>query len=421
MKFHDTPSGADDLLARAAEAGRAEQRAQEFSYDQLMNLLDANGGAAYTDSGIFVSPKTAIQVATVLACARAIADGCATPDLHVYRRKPDGSSEKATNIPEYRVLTSRPNEWQTSFQWRRMMTLHAVLFGTGFSYKVKGDNRRVRELIPVSPGNWQERRTGRFQVEYDCYDQWGKIGTFKHEDVFMVRNLQWDLMENMNCVQIAGNSIKIAMESDKNLRNQQANGLRPAGVYSVTGKLNPEQHDDLEKWVNAKVASGKPLVLDREAKWQQLSQNNDASQTAQLRAQTIEEVCRVMGVFPIIVGHSDKAATFASTEAFFGAHLIQTLTPWHKEWSQGLDENVLDSLGPLFVRFDTRYMIAGSLKDRAQWIATVIGNGVYNPDEIRDQDGLDPRPGGDKFFTPLNMTTNQNGAPDNEDPAQTQA
>lgn len=415
MKFYDTPSGADELLARAAEAGH-EQRAQEFSYDQLMNLLDMNGGAAYTDSGIFVSPKTAIQVATVLACARAIADGCATPDLHVYRRKADGTSEKATNIPEYRLLTSRTNEWQTSFQWRRMMTFHAVLFGSGFSYKVRGDNRRVRELLPVSPGNWQERRTGRFMVEYDCYDQWGKIGTFKHEDVFILRNLQWDMMENMNCVQIAGNSIKIAMESDKNLRIQQANGLRPAGVYSVAGKLNPEQHDDLEKWVNAKVANGKPLVLDREAKWQQLSQKNTDSQTAELRAQTIEEICRIFGVFPIIVGHSDKAATFASTEAFFGAHKIQTLMPWHKEWTQGLDENVLDSLGPLFVKFDTRYLTAGSLRDRAQWITAVSQNRIYNPNEVRDQEGLDPYPGGDEFLIPLNMTTNQNGAAEDETP-----
>lgn len=401
------------MLARAAETAR-EQRAESLNVEQVMSLIDANGGAAYTDAGIFVTPKTALQVATVLACARAIADGCATPALHVYRLKSDGTSEKATNIPEYRLLTSRTNEWQTSFQWRRMMTLHAVLFGTGLSYKVRGDNRRVRELIPVSPGNWQERRTGRFDVHYDCYDQFGKIGSFAHEDVFILRNLQWDLLENMNCVQIAGASIKIALAGDKNLAKQQNNGLTPAGVYSVTGTLNPEQHKKLEAWVNTKVGNGKPLVLDRDAKWQQLSAKNTDSQTQELRAQTVEEICRIFGVFPLIVGHSDKAATFASTESFFGAHLIQTLTPWHTEWKQGLDEMVLDSFGPLFVRFDTRYMTAGALRDRAQWINTVVTNGIYSANEIRDQDGLDPRPGGDDFLTPMNMTTNPDGAAQNE-------
>ncbi|MFS9669720.1 phage portal protein, partial [Klebsiella pneumoniae] len=77
--------------------------------------------------------KTALQVSTVLACVKVLADGCATPDLHVYREKKDGTSEKALNIPEYRLLARRPNEWQTSFEWRRMMTVHAALTGAGLS------------------------------------------------------------------------------------------------------------------------------------------------------------------------------------------------------------------------------------------------------------------------------------------------
>jgi HK97 family phage portal protein len=387
------------------------RKATELTYDQIIAVLDKHGGAAYTEAGIFVSPKTALQVSTVLACARAIADGCATPDLGVFREKKDKTREKATNIPEYRILARRPNEWQTSFQWRRMMTLHAVLAGTGLSYKVRGENRRIRELIPVPPGNWQERQVSRYEVVYDCYDTFGKINTFAAEDVFLVRNLQWQMMETMNCVQIAGNSIKIAMESDRNLRQQQANGLKPAGVYSITGSLNDEQHTKLEKWINSKVGNGKPLVLDRDAKWQQLSQNNTEGQTAELRAQTIEEVCRVMGVFPIIVGHSDKAATFASTESFFGAHLKNCLMPWHKEWTQGIDEFLLDGSGPLYAQFDTRYLTAGSMKDRGVWARSMTEAGIYTRNEIRDEDGLDPLPGLDEPLTPLNMTTTP-GEPD---------
>jgi len=386
------------------------RKAAEFSYEQIIALIDKHGGAAYTDAGIFVSPKTALQVSTVLACARAIADGCATPDLGVFREKKDKTRERATNIPEYRILGSRPNEWQTSFQWRRMMTLHAVLSGTGLSYKVRGENRRIRELIPVPPGSWHERRIGRFEVVYDCYDQFGRIGTFSSDDVFLVRNLQWDLMESMNCVQIAGNAIKIAMESDRNLRQQQANGLKPAGVYSVSGALNDEQHTKLEKWIHSKVGNGKPLLLDRDAKWQQLSQTNSDGQAAELRAQTIEEVCRVMGVSPIIVGHSDKAATFASAEAFFGAHLKNCLMPWHKEWTQGIDEFLLDGSGPLYAQFDTRYLTAGSMKDRGEWARSMTELGIYTRNEIRDEDGKDPLPGLDEPLTPLNMTTTPGGA-----------
>jgi len=79
---------------------------------QIMDMIDGRGGAII--AGVHVSALTALQVSTVLACVKVIADGCATPKLHVYREKDDGSREKGTNIPEYGLLSRRPNEWQTS-------------------------------------------------------------------------------------------------------------------------------------------------------------------------------------------------------------------------------------------------------------------------------------------------------------------
>jgi hypothetical protein len=66
---------------------------------------------------------------------------------------------------------------------------------------------------------------------------------------------------------------------------------------------------------------------------------------------------------------------------------------------------VLDGSGPLFTEFDTRYMSAGSLKDRAQWARSMIEVGAYTRNEIREEDGKDPLPGLDEPLTPMNMTT----------------
>ena len=92
------------------------RKAAQLTYDQIAGLIDGNGGGMV--AGVHVSEKTALQVSTVLACVKVIADGCATPDFNVFREKDDGTREKATNIPEYRLLSRRPNEWQTSFEWR---------------------------------------------------------------------------------------------------------------------------------------------------------------------------------------------------------------------------------------------------------------------------------------------------------------
>jgi hypothetical protein len=72
-------------------------------------------------------------------------------------------------------------------------------------------------------------------------------------------------------------------------------------------------------------------------------------------------------------------------------------------WTQRLDEFVLDGAGPLWVEFDTRYLLAGSMKDRAAWARTMAELGIYTRNELRDEEGRDPLPGLDEPLTPLNM------------------
>jgi phage portal protein BeeE len=81
------------------------------------------------------------------------------------------------------------------------------------------------------------------------------------------------------------------------------------------------------------------------------------------------------------------------------------LAPWHQSWIQRLDEFVLDGDGPLFAEFDTRYLTAGSMKDRAAWARTMAEMGIYSRNELRDEEGKDPIAGLDQPLTPLNMTT----------------
>ena len=382
------------------------RKAVELTYDQVADLLDGVSGG--TVAGVAVNEKSALQVATVLACVKVISDGCATPDLHVFREKRDGTREKADNIPEYRMLSRRPNEWQTSFEWRRLMTIHAALTGAALSIKVLGDNRRVRELIPVEPGRWDVRRVSRYELRYRCWDEFGMIGEFTPDQVFVLNGVQWDWTKSLNAVRLAQSAIGLAIATEQSMQSMHANGLRPSGVYSVEGALTKEQHDRLTTWLSGKAGPSKfgiPLVLDRSAKWVQTGSSAIDAQSNETRRTQVEEICRAYGVFPIMVGHSDKASTFASTESFFGAHLIHTLTPWHKAWTQRIDEMLLDGSGPLFAEFDTRYIRMASMKDRAMYARTMIEMGLMSANEWRDMEGMDPRPGGDEYLRPLNLTS----------------
>ena len=90
------------------------RKAAQLTYDQVADLIDGTGGGRV--AGFAINEKTALEVTTVLGCVRELANGCATPKLHVYRESKNRPRELATNIPEYRLLARRPNEWQTSFE-----------------------------------------------------------------------------------------------------------------------------------------------------------------------------------------------------------------------------------------------------------------------------------------------------------------
>lgn len=385
------------------------RKAAQLTYDQVADLIDGVGGGVV--AGVTVTEKTALQVSTVLACVKVIADGCATPRLNVFREKADGTREKATNIPEYRLLSRRPNEWQTSFEWRRMMTAHAVLTGAGLSIKVRGDNNRVQELIPVEPGRWDVRHVSRYELVYRCWDQFGVIGEFQPDDVFIINGLQWEWTKHLDAVKLARSAVGLALATERSQAAMHANGLRSSGTYSVEGTLTPLQQERMTAWLARKTGpdkAGIPLVLDRAAKWFPTAMTGVDAQHIETRRTQVEEICRCYGVFPIMVGHSDKTSTFASSEAFFAAHLIHTLAPWHTAWNQRMDEMLLDGAGPLFTEFDTRYMRAGSIKDRAVYARTMIEMGLMSPNEYRDEEGRDPRPGGDEYLKPMNMSSGSN-------------
>jgi HK97 family phage portal protein len=375
---------------------------QPRPFEEVIARLDRNLAADIGLPG--VSVQTAMQVATVMACVRVIANGCATPELSVLRQAPDGTSKVARDVPQFRLLNRRPNDWQTSLEFRRTMTMQAALCGDALAVKVF-IGRRLAELIPIRPGYFRIEKVGRFEWRYLVWDEFGPIGNFAQEEVFHLPNWQWDDVKGLDAVKLARSAIGLSMAAENNQASLHANGGRPAGVLTTEQKMSAEGIERLrEAWRQFTTTNRNgTAILDSGFKYAQLAMSGIDGQHLETRRMQVEEICRAFDVFPAIIGHADKASTYASAEAFFAAHLIHTLRPWHELWRQRLDEFVLDGDGPLFVAFDTRYLQAGSMKDRAVWARTMAELGIYTRNELRDEEGRDPLPGLDIPLTPLNV------------------
>ena len=82
-------------------------------------------------AGKSVTASTAIQMSTVYACVRVIAETIASLPLHVYQNQGEGSV-KALEHPLYPILHDEPNSEMTSFVWRETMLAHLLLWGNAY-------------------------------------------------------------------------------------------------------------------------------------------------------------------------------------------------------------------------------------------------------------------------------------------------
>lgn len=364
------------------------------------------------------SLQTAIQVSTVFACCRVIGEGLAQVPLKLMQDK-GGKKLPAKNNPLYDVLAYKPNAWQTSFEYREMMAWHLVLTGNHYSYINRLNSGVITELIPLEPKNVTVKQKADYSLVYEVRGTDGTTMLAPASAIWHVRGPSQNGYLGLDAVKLAREAIGLAHSSEEASARLQDNGVRPSGVYSVEGTLNPDQYKALAKWIteNASGAenAGKPLILDRAAKWVNTQMTGVDAQSLETRRFQIEEICRFFRVMPIMVGYSDKAMTYASAEQMFLSHVVHTLAPWYQRIEQSIDANLLtdaDRAAGLYANFVEEGLLRGSSVDTKESILGYVNGGILTPNEGREL--LDRNPDDDPASNQLRIPANLVFKPETE-------
>lgn len=105
---------------------------QEAKVPEVTNNVRDSGGLfifGTADSGEQVNERTAMQIATVYACVRLLAETVAALPLHLYKYADHDGKERATGHPLYKILYRQTNPEMTAFSFREAMMTHLLLWG----------------------------------------------------------------------------------------------------------------------------------------------------------------------------------------------------------------------------------------------------------------------------------------------------
>jgi HK97 family phage portal protein len=112
-----------------------------------------------------ITPETAMKTSAVLACIRVLSETIAGLPLHLYRR--DGEEkERASDLPLYKVLHSRPNGWQTRFEFIEQMIVHLCLYGNAYALIAPGERSRVGSLRLLDPSSMEVVQEENLTLSY---------------------------------------------------------------------------------------------------------------------------------------------------------------------------------------------------------------------------------------------------------------
>lgn len=361
-------------------------------------------GSKRSKAGTAVGLQDAIRCATVFACARVIANGIAQVPLKLFKEDDVADTKKpARDHPLYSVLHRKTNPWQTSFEFREMLGLHLTLAGRAYCFKTIVGGR-IKELIPFDPLKVKtELAQDGIGIIYKVAGRDGMEREFDQSLIWHIKGPSWSGWEALDALDLAREAIGLAIATETSQAVTHKNGLRTAGVYSVEGALSLQQYKELRKFLADNYAgenSGLPMIVDRAAKWLPTALSSIDAQHLETRKHQVEEVCRSMGVMPIMVFHTDKTTTYASAEAMFQAHVVHTLAAWWERIEQSIDCNLLteaDDRNGIYAKFIGHGLMRGSMKDRSDYFAKALGAGGapawMTQDEVRKAEEMNPMGG----------------------------
>lgn len=359
-------------------------------------------------AGKAVTPETAIQLSTVYACVRVIAETVASLPLNVFERIKSGS-ERADSHTLQRILHDEPNGEMTSFIYRETMIAHLLLHGNSYSQIIRDGRNRVVSLYPLLPDHMDVDRDRDGVLVYTYTTSKGNRVTLTPMEVLHIPGLGFDGIMGYSPIAQEKNAIGLAIASEEYGSKFFSNGARPSGVLTHPNAVkNPAAVR--ESWNAAyggSANSGRIAVLEEGMKFEPLAIPNNEAQFLETRKFQVEEICRIFRVPPHLVCNLDHA-TFSNIEHQSIDFAVHTIRPWLVRIEQAMNRALLQEREKqkYFVQFNIDGLMRGDYQSRMNGYAVGRQNGWLSANDIRKLENLNPIPaeeGGDDYLINGNM------------------
>jgi HK97 family phage portal protein len=407
------------MLIRRALESRMPTTVGPVDISQANGVLTLGFGGGPTAAGVSVSEGTVDGIPAAYTCIRILSDAISQAPPLLYRRLKAGGREEAVDHPLYSTLTSLVNPELTAADWRDVMARSLFGWGDAYSEIVRNGQGEVVGLWPLYAGSMQVDRdpaTLRKRYHYIRPDGTPKTWLFDAERPpihhWMINSL--DGMHGRSPVRILRESLGLTKAAEEYGARYFGSGSHPGGLLTTDGKLDKESalrmREDWERLHSGIDRSHRVAVFEQGLKFQALSVNPDDAQFLETRQFQDLQMAGVFGVPAFMINATSASNWGTGIESQKNALVSLTMQPYYEKIQQAMQRDFLGrkSFETYSIECDTTKLLMGDYSSRMTGHAVALNWQIKTLNEVREQEGYNPRPDGDKPQPPLSTSSDGN-------------
>ena len=353
-----------------------------------------------------VSEHTAMAVGAVYACVALIGGALGQLVLQTYSVGSGGTTKVMSDL-WYMLNKEMHPRWAAAVGWE-FLAQALLLQGDGHIriHRPTPFSSAVESLEPMHPRSVSPMLVDD-RLVYTIVNLDGTVETVDQDDMIHVPGPGFDGLRGISQLRhVLRQPVSKSLATGDLDESLVHDGLRPDLALQTEAKLAPDQIDSLRSQWRERYGGmknqGAPIVLSSGMKIERITMTAADAQLLDSKKLTVEDIARIFGVPPFMIGQVEKQTSWGSGIEQMGTGFVRYTLGRHMTKIEQELERKLARRGQTTIAYDAAALQRGDTKSRYDAYRAALGGagmpGWMSKNEVRAQENLPPKEGGDQLF-----------------------
>lgn len=351
------------------------------------------------DNTTVLTRDNQLSVSTVYSCVDLLSSSISICPFEIYY-KANGRTREDDSHYLYPLLSLRPSLNISASVLKKWLMVHVFVYGNGI-IKVNRQQGRILgyELLRPSQYTMYETSDNRLFI----HRMNGEV--LVDSDIIHIRAMSLNENIGLSPCLVVNRPVKLAMSSEEYAYRYFENGAFMSGYLQVESTPDRTKLKDMsDEWDSKYRGSsnfGRTPVLGAGAKYIPLNRTNTDNQTIEFLKLSPQKICEIFRVPPHLIGDTSKSTSFGSGIGDLkNQFTTYTILPWAKQIEEEFTYKSFTEkeLRNYSIRLDLDELNRGDMQARFEAYSKAVQNGIFSPNEIREEECYDGYKGGDLYM-----------------------